>query len=127
MHKRNTRAKQLILESLKEAKSAVSQDILQAQLGDAVDKVTIYRVLNGFCEDGLAHKVIGDDGKQYFAFCVNCAEKKHTHNHFHFRCIACGKIECLPNEINVKLPKGYRSENLNAFISGYCSLCPDDV
>ncbi|AKD03682.1 Fe2+ or Zn2+ uptake regulation protein Fur/Zur [Pontibacter korlensis] len=123
MTKRNTKAKQLILNLLKAAKSALSQDILQAQLGDAVDRVTIYRVLNSFLEDGVVHKIVGDDGKQYFACCKNCSDKKYQHNHFHFRCISCGKIECLPNEVEVKLPKAYRTLNFNGVVSGYCSNC----
>ncbi|HEY8957338.1 Fur family transcriptional regulator [Chitinophaga sp.] len=123
MNKRNTKTKQLILETLKNAETAVSQDILQEELGDAVDRATIYRVLNSFCDDGIVHKILGDDGKYYFAFCVNCTEKKHHHNHFHFRCLECGKIECLPNEVDIKLPKGYRSVNFNGFISGYCAAC----
>jgi len=123
MAKRNTVTKQLILDSLKNSKSAVSQEILQKELGETVDRATIYRVLNSFCEDGIVHKILGDDGKYYFAFCVNCSEKKHHHQHFHFRCLACEKIECLPNEMDVKLPKGYRSVNFNGFISGYCADC----
>lgn len=123
MAKRNTKAKQLILESLKNSKSAVNQEILQKKLGKEVDRATIYRVLNSFCEDGIAHKILSDDGKYYFAFCLNCSEKVHKHHHFHFRCIQCGKIECLPSEVEIKLPQGYKSVNFNGFISGYCSNC----
>lgn len=123
MLKRNTKTKQLILDSLKNSKSAVSQDILLKELGDEVDRATIYRVLNSFCDDGIVHKILSDDGKYYFAFCVNCSEKSHQHNHFHFRCLSCGKIECIPNEIEVKLPVGYQSVNFNGFISGYCADC----
>ncbi|MDH6250700.1 Fur family ferric uptake transcriptional regulator [Chryseobacterium sp. H1D6B] len=123
MAKRNTKAKQLILDSLKNTKSAVSQEILQKELGEEVDRATIYRVLNSFCDDGIVHKILSDDGKYYFAFCVNCSEKAHQHNHFHFRCLSCEKIECIPNEIEVKLPAGYKSVNFNGFISGYCANC----
>ncbi|MBB4806202.1 Fur family ferric uptake transcriptional regulator [Chryseobacterium defluvii] len=123
MAKRNTKAKQLILDSLKNTRSAISQEVLQKELGETVDRATIYRVLNSFCEDGIIHKILSDDGKYYFAVCMNCSEKAHKHNHFHFRCLQCGKIECLPNEIEVKLPEGYRSVNFNGFISGYCSGC----
>jgi len=123
MTKRNTKAKQLILDSLKNTKSAVSQEILQKELGEEVDRATIYRVLNSFCDDGIVHKILSDDGKYYFAFCVNCSGKHHKHNHFHFRCLECGKIECLPNEMDVKLPQGYKSVNFNGFISGYCANC----
>ncbi len=123
MNKRNTKNKQLILEWIKKTGSVVNQDIVQQELGHAIDRATIYRVLHSFCEDGIVHKVLGDDGKYYFAICQNCAEKKHKHRHFHFRCLACGKTECLAQEVDLKLPTGYRSVNFNGFISGYCSAC----
>ena len=120
---RNTKAKAMILESLKTSKPVTSHEALQKALKGKADRATIYRVLNRFCDDGIVHKIVGDDGKQYFAVCVNCQGKKHNHNHFHFRCLGCGKVECLAGEVDFKLPKGYRLENFNGFISGYCSLC----
>lgn len=125
MNKRNTKSKQLILDTLKSADSAMSQEALQERIGDAVDRATIYRVLNSFSEDGIVHKIVGDDGKHYFAVCVNCGEKKHRHNHFHFRCLECGSVECLSSEVSVALPEGYRAMNFNGVISGYCWKCPD--
>jgi len=125
MNKRNTKSKQLVLDSLKSATSALSQEALQEKLGDSVDRATIYRVLNSFSEDGLVHKIIGDDGKQYFAVCLNCHEKKHQHNHFHFRCLKCGDMECLVSEVNISLPNGYVAQNFNGVISGSCAKCQE--
>jgi Fur family ferric uptake transcriptional regulator len=123
MNPRNTKAKAAILEALKNAKRALSHEVLQAGLDGEVDRATIYRVLNRCFEEGLVHRIVGDDGKQYFALCINCQEKHHQHNHFHFRCFSCGKVECLPSPVAVELPQGYRSENFNGVISGYCSAC----
>lgn len=123
MQSRNTKAKSMILESIKKAKTAVSHDILQAELNGEVDRATIYRVLNRFCGDGIIHRIVGDDGKQYFAICMNCSDEHHKHNHFHFRCLSCDTVECLSNEVHVNLPKGYSMTNFNGFISGYCSDC----
>lgn len=123
MKRRNTTSKIEILTTLKSSDSALSHDMIQAELNTTIDRATIYRVLNRFCDDGLVHRIIGDDGKQYFALCVNCEEKKHQHNHFHFRCLNCGMVECLKNEIEVTLPLGYVSENFNGLISGHCSRC----
>ena len=123
MNPRNTKSKALILQTLKNSRQAISHEKIQAELGEGVDRATIYRVLNRFCEEGIVHKIIGDDGKQYFALCLNCNKKEHHHNHLHFRCLSCGKVECLPNEVDLKLPNGYRTENFNGFISGYCSAC----
>lgn len=67
----------------------------QNELGEAVGRVTIYRILNIFCKDGIIHRILGDDRKFYFASCMNCSEKTHRHYHFHFKCMACRKTERL--------------------------------
>jgi len=125
MKRRNTKSKTAILTALKSVNCALNHEMLQDMISPNIDRATIYRVLNRFCEDGKIHKVIGDDGKQYFALCHNCSinEKTHSHNHFHFRCLACGKVECLNNEIEVSLPLGYTFENFNGFITGLCNSC----
>ncbi|MBL4668232.1 MAG: transcriptional repressor [Flavobacteriales bacterium] len=123
MKRRKTESTNKIYSILKKSKSALSHDMIQEKMSSDVDRATIYRVLNRFCEDKIVHKVTGDDGKQYFAFCINCQEKKHKHNHFHFRCTSCGKVECLESEIKITLPNDYVFQNLNAIISGICSSC----
>lgn len=123
MKRRNTDTKTAILDLLKNSKEALSQDMLQEALKIEVDRATIYRVLNRFSEDGVVHRIVGDDGKQYFAVCTNCAENNHQHNHFHFRCRSCSKVECLPNEIDIKLPKSYLAESFNGVVSGICPKC----
>ena len=123
MKRRNTIHTNEIYSLLKSSKLALSHDMIQEKMESKADRATIYRVLNRLCEDRVVHKVIGDDGKQYFAFCVACEEKKHKHNHFHFRCVSCGKVECLEGEIKVMLPEKYMLENFNGVISGTCSNC----
>ena len=123
MKRRNTDTKAAILNLLKNSKEALSQDMLQAAVGIEADRATIYRVLNRFNEDGVVHRIVADDGKQYFAVCTNCAENKHQHNHFHFRCRNCSKVECLPNEIKIELPNGYLAESFNGIITGVCASC----
>ena len=125
MKRRNTPSKTTILNALKKENYALSHDMLQSKIDSNIDRATIYRVLNRFCDDGQVHRIIGDDGKQYFALCLDCSDKgnNHSHNHFHFRCLACGKVECLKNEIDIPLPKGYTHKSFNGLISGQCSTC----
>ena len=120
MMRRNTPAKQRVLRLFEESDTALSQDIIEQQMKGEVDRVTIYRILNSFCEDGILHRVTSDDGKSYYALCINCQEHQHHHDHFHFKCLNCGKVECLKEEVRVKLPKGYRFETMNCWVSGYC-------
>ena len=123
MNRRNTESTNEILAILKQAKSALNHEMIQERASVKMDRATIYRVLNRFCEDKLVHKIVGDDGKQYFAFCTNCQEKHHQHNHFHFRCTECGKMECMQSEVKVPLPDGYVVRNFNGVISGVGSSC----
>jgi len=124
MNRRNTPSKKAILEILQSADSALSQDRIEAEVKGDMDRVTIYRVLNRFCEDGIAHKILADDGKYYFALCKNgCTEAKHNHNHFHFRCVICDKVECLDERVAVKLPEGYSMEDVSGWVTGHCASC----
>jgi Fur family ferric uptake transcriptional regulator len=123
MKRRNTPAKQKILAVFKDSGFALSQDMLEQKMNGEMDRVTIYRILNSFCEDGILHRVASDDGKNYFALCTACDHQEHNHNHFHFRCLSCEKVECLHEEVRLNLPKGYRFENMNCWVSGYCSSC----
>lgn len=123
MKKRNTPAKQAVLSVLKASKTALSQENIEQATKGAMDRVTIYRILSSFMEDGLVHRIISEDGKQYFAICLNCEEHRHHHDHFHFRCLQCGQIECLKEEVKVTVPAGYQLESVNCILSGYCPAC----
>ncbi|WP_207433151.1 Fur family transcriptional regulator [Sabulibacter ruber] len=123
MKRRNTPAQQAILAMLKSSPSALSQDMIEQQLKGEADRVTIYRVLNRFCEDGLTHRIVSDDGKSYFALCKKCEKHHHAHDHFHFRCVHCQKVECLEEEVKASLPAGYSALNVNCWVSGYCAEC----
>lgn len=121
--RRNTPAKEAVLKLLKQSKSALSQDVIGHKMKGKMDRVTIYRILNTFCEDGVTHKIMSEEGKYYFALCLNCSEKHHFHNHYHFRCVKCHKIECLKDELKIKLPVGYTLEQVNCVLSGHCKKC----
>lgn len=123
MLRRNTPAKQKIRQLLTANSGAMSQDMLEEQLKGQVDRVTIYRVLAGFCEDGILHRVVADDGKSFYALCAGCSAEKHNHQHAHFRCVDCRKVECLPYSAQPKLPVGYSLQSMNFWISGQCKSC----
>lgn len=124
MSTRNTRTKEMILELLEQAEQALSHDQMREQLKDEqIDRATIYRILNRYVDEGLVHRVVVDDGKQYFRICGNKCKHKHHHNHFHFRCMKCNKVECLNKEVKVDLPTGYQFSHFNGVISGYCAAC----
>lgn len=123
MKRRNTATKTAVLSVLEQAGGALSHDKIRERVTGDMDRATIYRILNRFCDDGIVHRIVADDGKQYFALCEDCSHEAHHHNHFHFRCLNCDRVECLTSEISVNLPAGYRAENFNGVISGQCGRC----
>ena len=125
MKRRNTESKEEILSILNDYQSPMSYDMIVERISVSIDRATVYRILNRFQEDGLTHKVVGPDGKQYFALCGDCehSDHSHSHNHLHFQCLECHSVECLSEEFKVTLPKGYRAKYYNTFITGYCKSC----
>jgi len=123
MNRRNTASKKLVMSLLETSDTALSQDVLEDKVRDQMDRVTIYRVLNRFCEDGIAHRFVSDDGKYYYALCRDCKADHHADEHIHFRCLQCNRVECLPYKIKSRLPEGYTAVKTNYWISGYCKGC----
>jgi Fur family ferric uptake transcriptional regulator len=59
-----------------------------------VDSVTVYRTLNTFARKRLVHRVRGED--RTWRYAVSGTEDREVrHEHPHFVCEECGKVECL--------------------------------
>lgn len=123
MIRRNTPAKQAVLKVLTASSFALSQEDIEQQLLATMDRATVYRILKAFHDDNIIHKVIADDGKQYFALCHDCQNSHHQHNHFHFQCVSCDKVTCLDEQVHVQIPKGYTIQNVQCMLTGKCPTC----
>lgn len=123
MKRRNTATQDAVLSILTSKRKAMSHDAIVKQMDIDADRATIYRILNRFCEDEIVHKIVADDGKQYFAVCVKCDENTMPINHFHFRCTKCETIECLPTLVEFSLPEKYSVEQMNCVLVGICKDC----
>lgn len=123
MIRRSTPTKDAVLSILSGSKKAMSPDAIMQKVEISIDRATVYRVLNRFCEDGILHRIVAEDGKQYFAVCIKCDEKKMADHHFHFRCTKCETIECLPVEVKFSLEKGYSVDSVNCILTGVCKDC----
>lgn len=109
---------------LENANSALYQEEIEKRLPEKIDRVTIYRILQGFCDDGKVHKIIRNDGKTCYALCHNCTAGNHHDNHPHFYCIACETIICIEQPIaRQELPSGYNTVSTALYIAGYCQKC----
>lgn len=89
------------------------------------DRVTLYRLLNSFEEQGLIHKVVNEQGEIYYAKCTSCQHATHYDNHIHFHCSSCQKIYCLEdvNPTSIKVPDGFTMQTVHLDVYGICKIC----
>jgi iron complex outermembrane receptor protein len=126
--KRNTKTKEMVLSVLESSHSALCHEDIEKQLSGMADRVTIYRILQSFCDDGKVHKIIGNDGKAYYARCHDCDMGDHHDDHLHFHCMQCDTVTCLHEvQVKPKLPQGYSVSSVAVFASGLCAKCGSAV
>lgn len=121
-----TRPRLKVLEMLAQKDTAVSQPELEKELGDAVDRVTLYRCLTTFEENGIVHKIFDLNGTAAYALCSPSCNADHHHDqHIHFICTRCNGIYCLDD---IKLPKlsipeGFQLQETGVNAMGICGTC----
>lgn len=121
---RVTPARLATLAALLDSSSALSHHAVAAKLGESgehFDRVTLYRVLEWLVEQGLAHKVAGEDRSWRFGAMLD-----ESHEHPHFRCLRCGKVLCLDTlrpALILGLPSSYTIQRAEITIQGTCPDC----
>ena len=130
---RLTQPRVAVLACLLASGSANSHLDVAAMIKDhhAVDRVTVYRVLEWLVNLGIAHRIAGDDRVWRFmvnaqgAIAKSATSDQHGH-HAHFTCQTCGQTFCLDKampKIDVKLPKGFRTAEIDLVVRGRCAGC----
>ena len=130
---RLTQPRVAVLACLLASGSATSHLDVAGMIKDhhAVDRVTVYRVLEWLVELGIAHRIAGDDRVWRFMLNTQAASSKsassgqHGH-HAHFTCQTCGQTFCLDKampKVDVKLPKGFRTTEIDLVVRGRCAAC----
>lgn len=121
--KRNTIQRTLILESIKKLKSHPTADELYTEISSAhptISRGTVYRNLNQLAENGDIRRVEIPGNADHFDHCCE--------DHYHVRCLRCGKIFDVEMDYIPDLEKSI--QNTNGFqLSGYDlifkGICPD--
>lgn len=120
---RATEARRRTLEVLLEAERPLSHAEIETALAarGALDRVTLYRVLDWLVAKGLAHKILGHDRAWRFNATVDDAR-----GHAHFSCTDCSKVYCLTGvkpAFVLSLPPGFRLEEADLVLRGTCPNC----
>ncbi|WP_255397182.1 Fur family transcriptional regulator [Reichenbachiella sp. 5M10] len=113
-----------VLSIFKASKHALTSRHLEDEL-TGYDRVTLFRTLNSFIENGVVHKIPDDSGIARYGICdEQCAPKDHHHDHVHFKCTDCGHVDCLPNYSvpHMDIP-GYLIHETKMIMNGLCKSC----
>lgn len=124
MKLRCTKPRLAILSVLSGVSGPLTQEQIAAKLGPAgPNKVTIYRILEGFIKAGLVHKAYLGERAWHFELASNCSESQC---HPHFTCKICGVTKCLVGLYipTVKgLKNGFVIHHQQVQLEGLCPHC----
>ena len=92
------------------------------------DRITIYRTLKTFEENGILHSIKGETEEIKYALCdEHCSPVHHIDQHPHFQCQECKRVTCIDSQAipKMELPKGYISKEMTMMIKGICPDCQE--
>ena len=118
---RVTAPRAAVLRTLLDSDRALTlAEVEQALACEAIDHVTLYRVLDWLTTQGLAHRIAGDARASRFS-----ASRLGQEAHAHFSCNQCSRVYCLTdmNQPKVRIPKGFHLEGLDITVKGTCATC----
>ncbi|MCM8622669.1 MAG: transcriptional repressor [Candidatus Accumulibacter sp.] len=119
---RATPARVRVLQLLRSAPAALTHHQIEQALGDlAIDRVTLYRVLDWLVESGIAHRTT--DAQRTFRYSLAAVGEHAAHTHF--RCENCGRVFCLDAAPPVppSLPEGFCLSRIELDLCGRCAEC----
>lgn len=122
---RPTAMRLLVLETLFGQKAAISLSDLEKSF-EKSDRVTLFRTLKTFQENGIVHCIDDGTGATKYALCeegCNCDIARDLHVHFH--CRVCSGTFCLPKYKipKIDLPEKFSAEEANLVVKGVCGKC----
>lgn len=122
-----TPMRMLVLEQMLKQTASLSLSELEHLLYPA-DRITIYRTLQTFVKNGIAHAIDTANNGSVYALCADgCNHQAHADQHPHFICENCKKISCCTDFIFTLQQKPntpvYVINKVEMTLKGLCSDC----
>jgi Fur family ferric uptake transcriptional regulator len=121
---KNTKIRQAVLSLLIQSEEGLSHQDLSKALDVDFDRVTLFRTLHAFEENGILHKIIDLNGTAKYAYTL--PDNKTEHSHAHFMCLQCGQVVCLDETFllnEIKVPEGFKKQTIDVQVKGLCTKC----
>lgn len=134
---RHTPVRSGVLEVLSKSPRPLGAVDILGKLPPHTDAVTVYRTLNTLTKKKILHRIRGED--RVWRYAMDDQQAATPHQHPHFVCEDCGKVECLNESIippslieslhitGPKTPKsntpGYQVSYAEVVLHGHCPKC----
>ena len=122
---RITPMRQLLLEYFLQENRILGLSELEKEFPKS-DRITMYRTLKTFEENGILHSIKGEGEEAKYALCQeHCSPAHHIDQHPHFQCQKCKQVTCIDSQVIpvMELPKGYIQKEVSMMIKGICPNC----
>jgi Fur family ferric uptake transcriptional regulator len=123
---RTTPFRLAVLDVFERHKNAIGLSTIEEKIG-AHDRITLYRTLKTFIEQGIIHEITLPGGEKRMALCADDCEHdghQHQHEHIHFQCKNCNEIFCVDVDDFPKIKlKHYKIDSLEITAKGLCKKC----
>jgi len=121
---RVTQQRLQILDFLSGKQGPVILHLLHSTFEGKINRITLYRILNGFEAAGLVKLFFAHDGQKRIEWTGPHATSTIPHEeHLHFQCKKCDKVFCLDDVEVRNLPKGFNLSSDQSVLVGSCSHC----
>lgn len=123
---RPTPTRRAVLQAFRGQPYALSGADIEKELDPGTDRITLYRTLKAFEQQGLLHRVADEtDVVRYAACSIECSPGAHFDNHVHFKCEVCQHTYCLSQVAipAVTLPGRFIAARRDYLLWGTCGQC----
>jgi Fe2+ or Zn2+ uptake regulation protein len=125
---RRTPVRAGVIEVLRRAPRPLGAVEILGELPPSTDTVTVYRTLNTLTRKKLLHRVRSED--RVWRYALGRQDPPAQHQHPHFVCEECGKVECLreaaiPRNFlaSLHVAPDYRVNYPEVILHGCCPRC----
>ncbi len=121
--KRQTSSVKKVWHQFEKSNDALSVVDLVKELGNDMNKTTVYRILDRMEGEGKLHSFSGKDGLRWYAKCHDCSAESHIDVHPHFQCNNCGRVECLSVDVHIPNIVNHSIQKAQVLLLGQCEMC----
>lgn len=122
-----TARRELVLETIGNYHGVLrpSEILRRVRKRASINRVTLYRILDLLVEKGLVHRLSAGDR----TFRYGLAATPQHPDHAHFRCVQCGRMECLePGAVPLEVKKSGHLQSVTVQrveirLDGLCQAC----